>query len=259
LTGIQPVCPGARFAFRVYFENLTDEELGALLWALELPAGCAHKLGMGKPLGLGSARIKVTSLRLTDRLARYRALLSDGEWVDGARESKDLSAFKHCFEKYVLAQIASCDRNNAKSLADTPRIRELLCLLSFDNAPPLAETSYMTIEPTNEYAERPVLPLPSTVLSSSKSSANPTGAQLGAKQKLAVSSSSQTTQQVVVATLLTVPNNQLARVQLASNVELGCSGFSPMAKNRPGSKCRVRLIAGPDGQPVRAEFVEWQS
>jgi CRISPR/Cas system CSM-associated protein Csm3 (group 7 of RAMP superfamily) len=33
LTGIQPVLPGARFAFRVYFENLTDEELGALLWA----------------------------------------------------------------------------------------------------------------------------------------------------------------------------------------------------------------------------------
>jgi len=268
LTGIQPVRPGSRFAFRVYFKNLTDEELGALLWALELPAGCAHKLGMGKPLGLGSARVKVTSLRLTDRLERYRTLFSNDQWSDGAHENADISTFKRYFEKYILDQIAQDDLQNAKSLAEIPRIRELLCLLSFDNTPPVTETRYMTIEPTNEYAERPVLPLPSTVLSSNRNLANlpgmssqttlrPAAAQPESKQKPSVLSSSQTTQQTVVATLLTVPNNRSARIRLASGIELDCSGFSPMAQNKPGSQCRVRLITDPNGQPLSAEFAEW--
>ena len=268
LTGIQPVRPGARFAFRVYFENLTDEELGALLWALELPAGCAHKLGMGKPLGLGSARVKVTSLRLTDRLERYRTLFSNDQWSDGAHENADISTFKRYFEKYILDQIAQDDLQNAKSIAEIPRIRELLCLLSFENAPPVTETRYMTIKPTNEYAERPVLPLPSTVLSSNRNLANlpgvssqttlrPAAAQPESKQKPSVLSSSQTTQQTVVATLLTVPNNRSARIRLASGIELDCSGFSPMAQNKPGSQCRVRLITDPNGQPLSAEFAEW--
>lgn len=171
LTGIQPVRAGARFTFRVRFENLTDEELGALLWALELPAGCAHKLGMGKPLGLGSARVTVTDLRLTDRPARYSALFSGDQWEDGARAdaSANAGAFKDRFEKYVLAQMAQEDRNGAGTLAGTPRIGELLRLLSYDNAPPLDKTLYMAIEPKNEYSERPVLPLPSSVMSSGNS------------------------------------------------------------------------------------------
>lgn len=47
---------------RIRFLNLHEEELAALLYALELEDGLAHKLGYGKPLGLGSVRIRVTRL-----------------------------------------------------------------------------------------------------------------------------------------------------------------------------------------------------
>lgn len=50
------------FSFEVFFENLTDWELGLLLYCLELEPHLAHKLGMGKPLGFGSVKIKVKDI-----------------------------------------------------------------------------------------------------------------------------------------------------------------------------------------------------
>jgi CRISPR-associated protein (TIGR03986 family) len=46
-TIIRPVKAGVGFSGRIRFENLTSLELGALLEALHLPHGCAHRLGMG--------------------------------------------------------------------------------------------------------------------------------------------------------------------------------------------------------------------
>lgn len=258
LTRIQPVRPNAQFTFRVYFENLTDEELGALLWALELPAGCAHKLGMGKPLGLGSARISVLKLTLTDRRQRYAALLAGDAWADGANgDAGDQKAhFKGCFERHILQAIAPEDRGDATSFAEIPRIRELLTLLAYQDAPPRKDTRYMLIEPTNEYTERPVLPLPSSVSSSGSAPASVPAAPSKVVSK-SVAAAPKPAQEFEVATLLTVPDNRQARVKLVSGAELDCSGFGLLAKNKPGSKCRVRLIAGRSGQPERAEFVEW--
>ena len=62
------VKPGVTFAARMDITNLSSVELGALLYLLELPEGCFHRLGGGKPLGFGSVRSRVkwegTDLRL---------------------------------------------------------------------------------------------------------------------------------------------------------------------------------------------------
>lgn len=50
------------FEFTIYFENLTKEEYGLLLTTLELEPGLGHKIGMGKPLGLGSCVIDVREI-----------------------------------------------------------------------------------------------------------------------------------------------------------------------------------------------------
>ena len=44
------------FKGKIRFTNLKPFELGALLASLKLPDNCAHKIGMGKPLGLGSIK-----------------------------------------------------------------------------------------------------------------------------------------------------------------------------------------------------------
>jgi CRISPR-associated protein (TIGR03986 family) len=54
------VKPGAKFSARIEVTNLSKEELGALLWLLSLPEDYYHRLGGGKPLGFGSAAIKIT-------------------------------------------------------------------------------------------------------------------------------------------------------------------------------------------------------
>ena len=40
----------------VDFDNLSPRELGLLLYALKPAEGFRHKLGMGKPIGLGGVR-----------------------------------------------------------------------------------------------------------------------------------------------------------------------------------------------------------
>jgi hypothetical protein len=53
----------ALFEFAISFENFTEEEYGLLLTTLELEPDLGHKIGMGKPLGLGSCVIEVTEIK----------------------------------------------------------------------------------------------------------------------------------------------------------------------------------------------------
>ena len=69
---------GAIFTFTVEFENMAPVELGALLWALTLDGKGVHKLGYGKPLGLGSVDISVSDMVLYDMVSRYGSLKDDG-------------------------------------------------------------------------------------------------------------------------------------------------------------------------------------
>jgi CRISPR-associated protein (TIGR03986 family) len=62
------VRPGAVFTFDIHVTNLSAEELGALLWLLQLstePQAAHFRLGGGKPLGLGSVKIEVQSAGAT--------------------------------------------------------------------------------------------------------------------------------------------------------------------------------------------------
>lgn len=65
---------GTVFSFQVQIIDLAPGELGGLLLALELEQGLGHKLGMGKAIGLGSARIEVdvAKSRIWQPKDRYR-------------------------------------------------------------------------------------------------------------------------------------------------------------------------------------------
>ncbi len=168
LTRIAPLKPGVQFTFRVYFENLHDEELGALAWALQLPGEpertYCHKVGMGKPLGMGAVAI-TARLHLTDRKQRYARFVAHGQLVTGEHQ-EETQRFIEAFEKFVLRekQIAP----TTSRLAEVERIRALLILLEWREGSPewLEETRYQLIEHPqhdNEYKERPVLPDPLAV------------------------------------------------------------------------------------------------
>lgn len=70
---VRPIPPQTSFEFTVQFENLSRPELGLLLKALQPLADnqqFVHRLGLGKPLGLGHVTIE-PQLALIERAKRY--------------------------------------------------------------------------------------------------------------------------------------------------------------------------------------------
>lgn len=68
---IQPLDYDTRFHFRVDFTGLEEDEFSALLLAIALEEKMRHKIGYGKPLGLGSVYLQPTALTLVDYSKRY--------------------------------------------------------------------------------------------------------------------------------------------------------------------------------------------
>ncbi len=176
-TEIKPIKAGVSFEFTIHFENLSDVELGALLWVLTLSGEDTEKLellnlngnqkyclslGMGKPLGMGALAIEKYQLYLNERSLnqpqqRYTQLFDDDNWLTGDRPAT-LAQHAKCiqnFENYVTQHISKADRpknhfdegsTQRLMLKDVPRIKMLLLMLNWDAFPPVAKTRYMEIE-----------------------------------------------------------------------------------------------------------------
>ncbi len=159
-TCITPVRTGSVFNGRIRFENLSKVELGALLFALDLPHGLAHKIGMGKPLGLGSVRL-TPRLYLSDRKQRYLDLFAEFSGLND--ESAKITDFKKDFESYVINQIGL---NNVSSLWDgsttevLQRMLELKKMLDYVHKPADEKTDYLEL---SEFKKRKVLQAPTKI------------------------------------------------------------------------------------------------
>ncbi len=68
---IDPIQRDEVFTFTIRFDNLSEAELSALCAAITPSEHFEHRVGMGKPLGLGSVKLSIQSLKVVDRLARY--------------------------------------------------------------------------------------------------------------------------------------------------------------------------------------------
>jgi CRISPR-associated protein (TIGR03986 family) len=170
-TQIKPIKPGVVFKFNIHFENLSNIELGAILWILKIAADPKYclSLGMGKPLGMGAVKIEHQVL-LNTRQERYSQLFNGNQWLTGEEnQSNTASKSEDCidvFEKYITDNIHPDDHPegyNAINLDEIPRIQMLLLMLRCDNPPSTDDTRYMTID-AKEYVNRPVLPTPFQVM-----------------------------------------------------------------------------------------------
>lgn len=170
---IQPIKKGAEFKFRIRFENLSDVELGALLFVLNLPENHYHKLGMGKPLGLGSVKI-TPQLFLSNRKERYERLFDEDKvtWnlAESEKNRNDFKKYENAFEKYMLGKIGNKEMSSVKSLWDIPRLKQLKIMLDWDNTklPNWNKiTEYMDLT-DNRWRNRAILPYPEKVVQLAK-------------------------------------------------------------------------------------------
>ncbi|MBI1296921.1 TIGR03986 family CRISPR-associated RAMP protein [bacterium] len=170
-TRIKPVNAGVRFEFQIAFENLSEVELGALLWVLMLPGDSnkeyRHHVGMGKPLGMGTVKLE-PELHLSQRVQRYAELFQQDDWhkASWVATSAEVAALLDAFDHYVRTQTVQLQ--SANTLLDLDRIQTLLKLLEWPG-PDHEQTRYMEIEypdpnakrgKRNQYDSRPVLPDP---------------------------------------------------------------------------------------------------
>jgi CRISPR-associated protein (TIGR03986 family) len=167
-TIIRPVRSGVTFSGRIRFENLTDIELGALLTALKLPEGHAHKLGLGKPLGLGSMNIE-PDLYIIDPKQRYDSWQYLGDLEHNDRK------FIQAFEKEMMTHARETKETLIKKesgLRQIARLDALFLMLNWEGRlQDLESTRYMVIKngdvarfgDENEYKLRLLLPTPHMV------------------------------------------------------------------------------------------------
>ena len=66
-----PIPKGSTFYFHIDFDNLSNDELHLLRTALHPNDEFRHRLGLGKPLGLGSVFVNILGIFCVNRIKRY--------------------------------------------------------------------------------------------------------------------------------------------------------------------------------------------
>ena len=164
-TVIAPVKQDVSMRAKVRFSNLTAAELGALLSAVKLPGGCAHRLGMAKSLGLGSVRIDLEGVSLVNPAQRYAAATETADENDTAQI---LNQCTEAFHRLIDSHAADSGEpiainptpTAATPLAQFARIEALYTLCSYEDAPDPDDTEAMTLK---QFGRRLVLPTPQQV------------------------------------------------------------------------------------------------
>lgn len=163
---VSPVKAGNHFKGKIRFENLTETELGALIFVMGLtndnnPAKSEKelyltvKLGMGKPIGLGS--VAITSSLYLEQNESFARLFGDKNNFCVAKLEK-MTEIKRICEAFAdaIKQVTNCD------IEKTPRIKELKLILDASCRKKMSgKTSYLnpTRRPGKDLInERRILP-----------------------------------------------------------------------------------------------------
>ena len=117
-----------KFHFKVYFNDITSEELRKLIWVLEIGGNPdnAHKIGMGKPLGLGSVKISIEkvmlrSIALNKNTIEYN-IIEDVNYLDNTRGKTvtELATLLGCSPVVLKEFLKITDFNNAPDFNKAP-------------------------------------------------------------------------------------------------------------------------------------------
>lgn len=112
--------PDNKFEFEVSFKNLTDEELGVLIYSLELENNLLHKFGKAKAFGFGSSKITIEKF-LLDSKDKYRSFTKT---YDEGNKEKYLKIAK---DKYL--------DENRNEIRELKAILNIVNDLDFSNSP----------------------------------------------------------------------------------------------------------------------------
>lgn len=144
-TVIRPLDRGSVFKGKIRFTNLSEQELGMLLWGLILDENCQLNIGKGKPYGYGRIDVKATGLYIMNLKELYGG---DSFCLKPYTEETSKINF------YINAAKQDIEAFLGKKYSKDPGIRDLMNMKSSDKIPNSENTRYMKIGgKENEYKE----------------------------------------------------------------------------------------------------------
>ena len=139
-SSIKPLDMGTVFKGSIRFNNLTEKELGLLLWALKLEPKSHMNIGKGKPYGYGHIAVSDISAKIIDNNTAY-----------------DLNTLS--LNPYVTINIDDYI-NDYKQIdiygvkpSELPAVKELLSMKNSKNMPDPSKIRYMSID-NGDYKNR---------------------------------------------------------------------------------------------------------
>lgn len=140
---IAPLEQGAEFIGKVRFQNLTEDELGLLLWAIRLNQGSQMNVGKAKAYGYGRISLKITETVKIDRKLAYQ---SDAELCLNPFTKVDVDRTIECYKTEINQYLG-------KPIDELPHIQEFFLMKDSGSIPDDKQTRYMKID-AKEYQSR---------------------------------------------------------------------------------------------------------
>ena len=132
---------GCEFQGVIRFRNLTEDELGLLLWALCLQKDCYQTIGMGKPYGYGRIKLTIDALKEM-RWSDLYGVTPDGQPVINTTERID--DYIRTFDEYISSKLyIKKPSKEHPSITTQPEIQDFFYIKS--SIRPAEEVSYMEL------------------------------------------------------------------------------------------------------------------
>lgn len=132
---------GSTFHGIIRYKNLSDDELGLLLWTLKLEEGCYQSIGMGKPYGYGRVSVSVDKLTRLDLGNLYTA---QGFLGGNRDETGEIDYYINCYERYAAERLALKKGKKTASIRLQREIADFFFMKKTIQEP--EQVSYMELE-----------------------------------------------------------------------------------------------------------------
>lgn len=140
---LRPLSKGAVFAGKIRFHNLTDDELGLLIWSIQLDKKSWMNIGKAKPYGYGNIKLDVTEIKEVNMKKAYdlnQLTLDPFEPVDG---DALIAIYKNKMKEFL----------GGKKVEEQNCIKEFFAIKDPEKMPDESQIRYMEIG-KKEYQSR---------------------------------------------------------------------------------------------------------
>lgn len=142
LTELEALPKHTTFEAKISFDQLHEDELGLLLWALKRPE--YHQIGSGKPYGYGVVTFKEITCHVTKNKNMYKSI---EQFFDLRYERIDIDYYISIYHQYIK-------ENYHLDIETLPSVQSFLKMKEKSKLPE-EEMQYMNLQ---EYNQKPTLP-----------------------------------------------------------------------------------------------------